>query len=81
MPKQIELFNRTVKGRLPRHLGSAEKTSEHLSNSVFAISIGGNDYLENYADGHIYDHTSKEYSRDEFSSLLISELQKYITVL
>lgn len=77
--EQIELFGRIVKGELPKYYKNTENVTNYLSKSLFVISIGSNDYINNYLETNIYD-TSKRYTPQSFASLLISNLSQQLQV-
>ncbi|XP_057470908.1 GDSL esterase/lipase 7-like [Actinidia eriantha] len=70
---QIDLFEQTVTVDLPKHHQSKEKVSDYLSNSIFLVSVGSNDYINNYLQPNIY-ATSKRYSPHSFAQLLSTSL-------
>ena len=77
---QIDLFEQTVKVDLPKHHQSKEKVSDYLSNSIFLVSLGSNDYISNYLQPSIY-ATSKRYSPHSFAQLLSNSLSYKFEVL
>ncbi|KAJ1412087.1 SGNH hydrolase superfamily [Sesbania bispinosa] len=44
---QIEFFHRTVNNNLPKMLNEQAKLERHLSESLFVVSTGVNDYFQN----------------------------------
>ncbi|XP_061366869.1 GDSL esterase/lipase 7-like [Gastrolobium bilobum] len=70
---QINLLQRTAEKDLPKKLRNPTKLSEHLSKSIYIITIGSNDYINNYLDTKTYD-TSKRYKPQPFAQLLIERL-------
>lgn len=79
MQKQIALFNKTLEKYLPQQIKNAEELCKDLSSSLFVISIGSNDYLDNYLQPQYY-NTSILYDMDTFSDLLMWELEKQLKV-
>ncbi|KAG8384563.1 hypothetical protein BUALT_Bualt04G0130800 [Buddleja alternifolia] len=77
--EQINYFERTVKEELPRHYQNSDALSHYLSKSVFVVSIGSNDYINNYLDQR-YD-TSKRYTPQSFAKLLIDHLSIQFQVI
>ncbi|KAK6154968.1 hypothetical protein DH2020_009216 [Rehmannia glutinosa] len=73
--EQIGLFERTVKNELPRHYRNSDELSNYLSNSVFVVSVGSNDYINNYLDKQHSD-TSQRYSPQSYAKLLIDRLSQ-----
>ncbi|THG12399.1 hypothetical protein TEA_023344 [Camellia sinensis var. sinensis] len=49
---QIEAFNRTVQEDLPCMIEDPQELAEYLANSIFFISVGGNDYILNFNNHH-----------------------------
>ncbi|CAJ1931791.1 unnamed protein product [Sphenostylis stenocarpa] len=47
MERQIMLFHRTVKHNLPKMFTEKEKLEKHISESLFFVSTGVNDYFKN----------------------------------
>lgn len=45
LDKQIKLFTRVIKNNLPHMFDEKEKLEKHLSESLFVVSTGVNDYL------------------------------------
>ncbi|MED6173420.1 hypothetical protein PIB30_059094, partial [Stylosanthes scabra] len=78
MPEQIETFSHAVKEHLLLRFGnSTHRVSQHLANSLFTISIGARDYLENFVYAVATNNVSKS-TRDEFSNILIAQFTRYI---
>ncbi|XP_057769800.1 GDSL esterase/lipase 7-like [Salvia miltiorrhiza] len=75
-PEQVELFEKTVKEDLPRYYKKSEEISDYLAKSLFVISIGSNDYINNYLND-LHD-TSKRYSPQSFATLLITNLSQQL---
>ncbi|KAK4477536.1 hypothetical protein RD792_016765 [Penstemon davidsonii] len=71
--EQINLFERTVKTDLPRHYQNSNELSNYLSRSIYVISIGSNDYINNYLEPQRYD-SSKHYTPQSYAQLLINQL-------
>ncbi|THG22320.1 hypothetical protein TEA_010003 [Camellia sinensis var. sinensis] len=55
-PNEIEVFNRTVQEDLPCMIEDPQELAEYLANSIFFISVGGNDYILNFNN-----HSDPEY--------------------
>jgi hypothetical protein len=80
MQKQITLFKKTLENHLPRQIKNAEELSNYLSNSIFLISVGSNDYLYNYLQSQNYNN-GELYDMNKFGDILMFELQKQLKVL
>ncbi|KAF7135880.1 hypothetical protein RHSIM_Rhsim08G0078100 [Rhododendron simsii] len=76
---QIGLFGKTVKNELTKHLGSSEVLSDYLSKSIFLVSVGNNDYINNYLQPNLYDSSSR-YSPHSFAQLLTDSLSHKLEV-
>ncbi|XP_061344684.1 GDSL esterase/lipase At1g71691-like [Gastrolobium bilobum] len=48
LDKQVDYFTSTAKNDLPRNLKGEIELKRHLSNSIYLLSIGSNDYALNY---------------------------------
>ncbi|XP_010261380.1 PREDICTED: GDSL esterase/lipase 7 [Nelumbo nucifera] len=77
---QIALFEKTVKHDLPPLFQSLEALSRYLAKSVFIVTIGSNDYINNYLNPTI-SNSSQIYSGEEFADLLIRALSQQLTKL
>lgn len=77
--EQIDLFEITVESALPSHFDTSCELSEHLSESIFLLSVGSNDYINNYLDD-TYD-TIKRYTPKRFAKLLIDALSHRFKVI
>ncbi|CAI9752769.1 unnamed protein product [Fraxinus pennsylvanica] len=71
--EQIDSFNNTSKQELPKHYKTSSEVSDYLSKSIFVITIGSNDYINNYLEPGLYD-TSKHYDPQSFARLLVGNL-------
>ncbi|KAM7529663.1 hypothetical protein LguiB_033073 [Lonicera macranthoides] len=73
--EQVDLFQRTVKKKLPKHFANSTELSYYLSKSIFVISIGNNDFLNNYIQPTLYP-TSKLYDPQSFAQHLTYSLSQ-----
>ncbi|XP_010654133.2 GDSL esterase/lipase 7 [Vitis vinifera] len=80
MTKQVKLFRKTVRDYIPLHFTSSNELSNHLSKSIFAILIGGNDYANNYLQPQQY-NSSSLYNPKQFGELLVKELGNHLKEL
>lgn len=80
LQEQIDLFQRTVLSDLPKHFKSFYDLSEYLSKSIFILSIGNNDYINNYLQPNLY-NTSKAYPPQPFAQLLVDALSQSFEVM
>nr|XP_043618759.1 GDSL esterase/lipase At5g45950-like isoform X2 [Erigeron canadensis] len=75
LSKQLEYF-REYKARLAKLVG--KKRAENLiTNGVFLLSMGTNDFLQNY---YVEPTRSKQFTIDKYQHFLISSMSKYIQV-
>ncbi|MCL7025502.1 hypothetical protein MKW94_012932 [Papaver nudicaule] len=80
LDEQIDYFKSTVKNDLPRIYRFPRILSYTLSRSIFVISTGANDYLNNYLQPQFY-NTSKTYPPQEFANLLLNTLEQQLTTI
>ncbi|CAH9139198.1 unnamed protein product [Cuscuta epithymum] len=71
--EQVDMFNQTMGMQLSRYYKSTKELSDYLSNSIFLIAIGSNDYINNYLLPSIYD-TSRSHTPRNFAELLVNTL-------
>ncbi|PPD93653.1 hypothetical protein GOBAR_DD09402 [Gossypium barbadense] len=74
--KELEYY-KEYQNKLRKHLGKDE-ANQRFSESLHLISIGTNDFLENY---YIFPTRSSEYSVDEYQSFLIGIASNFIREL
>ncbi|KAK5772450.1 GDSL esterase/lipase At4g26790-like [Gossypium arboreum] len=74
--KELEYY-KEYQNKLRKHLGKDE-ANQRFSESLHLISIGTNDFLENY---YILPTRSSEYSVDEYQSFLIGIASNFIREL
>ncbi|VFR03548.1 unnamed protein product [Cuscuta campestris] len=77
--QQIENFQRTLKYQLQREMREEELIG-YLNKSLVVISIGSNDYVNNYLLPSLYS-TSYTYNPTNFADLLVEHFSKQLTVL
>lgn len=64
-----------------RHLSmniGAKKAAESIHNAVFVLSMGTNDFLQNY---YVEPTRSSQYTVDQYGDYLVSLFQGYIKVV
>ncbi|KAL4339878.1 hypothetical protein GQ457_08G007490 [Hibiscus cannabinus] len=74
--KELEYY-KEYQDKLRRHLGKDE-ANRRLTESLYLISIGTNDFLENY---YVFPTRSVEYSVDEYQSFLVGIASNFIREL
>ncbi|KAG9142467.1 hypothetical protein Leryth_018242 [Lithospermum erythrorhizon] len=77
LEEQISLFQKRVESELPRHLLSSKEIVNYLSQSIYMMSIGSNDYIINYFEPQIYE-SSKRFPPEAFAKLLIDNLSQQL---
>ncbi|KAF6175393.1 hypothetical protein GIB67_036484 [Kingdonia uniflora] len=75
--KQLDLFERTVKEDLRYQFKTPEELSQHLSMSIFLITVGSNDYINHF---FVSAFERKHITPQAFSLVLIDELRKRLEV-
>ncbi|GMI66208.1 GDSL-motif lipase 7 [Hibiscus trionum] len=74
--EQIDLFKLTIESKLPTHFKSSEELSKHIADSIFILTIGSNDYIQNYLEPTVFS-TSHDYDPQSFAQLLIDALSNH----
>ncbi|KAI3923975.1 hypothetical protein MKW92_003617 [Papaver armeniacum] len=74
LDEQINYFNSTVTNDLPTILSST------LDRSIFLISTGSNDYLNNYLQPQ-FSNSSQTYPPQEFANLLLDTFEQQLTTI
>ncbi|OVA16892.1 Lipase [Macleaya cordata] len=78
--KQISYFESTVKNDLPKLFRTPEEQPKYLAKSIFVISIGSNDYINNYLQPASYS-SSKTTPPQPFADQLLDGLKQHLTTL
>ncbi|KAL5700979.1 hypothetical protein ACHQM5_026367 [Ranunculus cassubicifolius] len=73
--KQIQYFEEGVSNDLPKIFEASSELLKYLSKSIFVVSIGNNDYINNYLQPSNYE-SSHIYTPHQFASLLVDELKR-----
>jgi len=76
LAKQVGCFTSTVKNDLPQAIMDHEKLQDHLTNSLYLVFIGNNDYHD--AMSH---NVSNKFSPDKYADILLDEVTKHIKTL
>ncbi|XP_050379962.1 GDSL esterase/lipase 7-like [Argentina anserina] len=77
LKEQMDLFEKTVKLDLPGLINKPDDIAEYLSKSIILVSVGNNDFLNNYLQPKLYD-SSKKYSPPQFVQLLMDNLSHHL---
>ncbi|KAJ4707218.1 GDSL esterase/lipase [Melia azedarach] len=75
--EQVGLFEETVKLLQQKYFKSPEELLDYLSKSIFIISIGSNDYINNYLGTSSF-YTNKGYPPQQFAQLLVDKLSNQL---
>ncbi|KAK9924825.1 hypothetical protein M0R45_033173 [Rubus argutus] len=73
LKEQVDLFEKTVKSDLSGLFKNPNDLADYLSKSIFLVSVGSNDFINNYLQPKFYD-TSKRYLPPQFAQLLMNAL-------
>ncbi|KAI3968080.1 hypothetical protein MKX01_015600 [Papaver californicum] len=80
LDEQIDYFNSTVTNDLRRIYSIPTILSATLARSIFVISTGSNDYLNNYLQTQ-FSNTSQTYPPQEFANLLLDTFEQQLTTI
>lgn len=80
LSKQIENFRQTVSNIYALFGQNATELYAYLSNVLVIVSVGSNDYLNNYLRPDLYP-TSSQYSPLAFSNLLVQQIAQQLVAL
>ncbi|CAI9097820.1 OLC1v1034317C1 [Oldenlandia corymbosa var. corymbosa] len=76
---QVNNYKHTV-SQMIRILGDDESAYKHLSKCIFSVSVGSNDYLNNYFMP-LYYSSSAQFTPEEYAQVLIDEYSHQIRTL
>ncbi|CAO2827197.1 unnamed protein product [Amaranthus hypochondriacus] len=76
MDEQIGLFEHTITSQLAPMFNEIGELSQYLSKSMFLISIGANDFIQNYFDPLYL--SSKKYGHAQFAQLLVDKFSQQL---
>ncbi|CAM8890736.1 unnamed protein product [Rhodiola kirilowii] len=76
---QVRNYQTTVT-QITSILGSAQAAADHLSRCIFSISLGSNDYLNNYFMPLVYS-SSRRYTPDQWADLLIQQYSQNLRTI
>lgn len=79
LKEQVDLFEKTVKSDLSGLFKNPNDLADYLSKSIFLVSVGSNDFINNYLQPTLYD-TSKRYPPPQFAQLLMNALSHQFEV-
>ncbi|CAN6483534.1 unnamed protein product [Victoria cruziana] len=76
---QIQNYRNAVSA-IVNVLGDEDSAANHLSQCIFSIGMGGNDYLNNYFMPQFYS-TGSQYTPDDYADNLIQSYTQQLTTL
>ncbi|XWS52240.1 hypothetical protein CRYUN_Cryun11dG0050800 [Craigia yunnanensis] len=79
MNEQIK-NHKTIISRISRLLGNDSSTKRLLSQCIYSIQIGSNDYINNYFKPEFY-NTSRQYTPQQFAVVLVQQYSQQIKTL
>ncbi|XVE98810.1 hypothetical protein REPUB_Repub03eG0140700 [Reevesia pubescens] len=79
MNEQIK-NHKTIISRITRLLRNDSSTKKLLSQCIYSVQIGSNDYINNYFNPKFY-NTSRQYNPDQFAAVLVEQLSQQIKTL
>ncbi|KAI3890932.1 hypothetical protein MKX03_005323 [Papaver bracteatum] len=79
LDEQINYFNSSVTNDLPRSYSTPTIISATLARSIFVISTGSNDYMNNYLQPH-FSNSSQTYTPQQFANLLLDTFEQQLRV-
>lgn len=60
-------------------LGDEDSAANHLSQCIFTVGMGSNDYLNNYFMPAVYS-SSRQYTPEQYADVLINQYSQQLTV-
>lgn len=79
MSRQVENYRTTVR-QVVTLLGNEASAADYLSKCIYSVGMGSNDYLNNYFMPAFYS-SSRQYTPDQFASLLIQQYSQQLRIL
>ncbi|XP_058079615.1 GDSL esterase/lipase At1g33811-like [Magnolia sinica] len=80
MDQQVENFRKTLQQMRGFFRGRTNRVNAYLSQCIFSVGMGSNDYLNNYFMPNLYT-TSLEYSPSTYATLLLDDYSRQLTKL
>ncbi|KAL5987478.1 lipolytic enzyme [Asimina triloba] len=77
LSEQVDNFEKTVQQDLPQNFEFQKDVADYLSQSIFIVNIGMNDYGNNYLQPDFY-NASKHYTPLQFAYLLVLRLSQQL---
>ncbi|KAH7841054.1 hypothetical protein Vadar_025009 [Vaccinium darrowii] len=79
MNGQVNNYKNTV-SQVVELLGDEDSAANHLSQCIYSLGLGSNDYLNNYFMPDTYS-TSRQYTPDQYADVLIQQYSQQIKTL
>ena len=76
---QLQNYQAAVQ-QLVSILGDEDSAANHLSQCIFTVGMGSNDYLNNYFMPAFY-NTGSRYTPEQFADSLIADYRRYLQTL
>nr|BAJ89133.1 predicted protein [Hordeum vulgare subsp. vulgare] len=76
---QLQNYQAAVQ-QLVSILGDEDSAANHLSQCIFTVGMGSNDYLNNYFMPAVYS-TSRQYTPEQYADVLVSQYTQQLRVL
>ena len=75
---QLQNYQAAVQ-QLVNILGDEDSAANHLSQCIFTVGMGSNDYLNNYFMPTVYS-TSQQYTPEQYADVLINQYAQQLRV-
>ncbi|KAM7258715.1 hypothetical protein ACFE04_014456 [Oxalis oulophora] len=76
-----QLYNhKFVVSQITSMLKSKDEARKYLNQCIYLVSIGNNDYLNNYFMPNLYS-TSRQFTPDQYAGVLVQQLSQQLAVL
>ncbi|KAM3351062.1 hypothetical protein ACQJBY_023219 [Aegilops geniculata] len=76
---QLQNYQAAVQ-QLVSILGDEDSAANHLSQCIFTVGMGSNDYLNNYFMPTVY-ATSRQYTPEQYADVLVSQYTQQLRIL
>ncbi|XP_057450828.1 GDSL esterase/lipase At1g29670-like [Lotus japonicus] len=74
------LHHRAIVSRIAHKLGGLDKATQYLSQCLYYVNIGTNDFEQNYFLPNVF-NTSRMYTPKQYAKVLIHQLSHYLQTL
>ena len=76
---QLQNYQSAVQ-QLVSILGDEDSAANHLSQCIFTVGMGSNDYLNNYFMPTVYG-TSRQYNPEQYADVLVNQYSQQLRIL